>query len=810
MNNQQLALASRRSPLLACILAGAALLVALGPTGTQWRQSHLSIVAQRLVEAGWFKVSDTDTRREIVLADTEGNTDTLANRASVVEAVPGLTRHMRRLDFWLTGSEDRVLGFEANDNIRSPFENGDTWSGEMHYGRRPDIDVIPLVRSGETGGQILLSADPALDLRIRRRWSRIDIRHPEAGPRSGNVFELMCGNEPGALVYRIADAVIVNTDARGKCEVKLRGQRLGDSDYCQSHDIPMARCGFGVLRPGDLLTFSMPEGGENSFVARYQRRALPSSAMVMRRNANMDKIPAPGLGDFVRATALDLGGALIGCENGAANLTIGCRQDLKLSLDYQVQQQVQSILTADRASRQEQGLRGVAAIVVMNSRSGEVLAMGGYSMPDNRYCPMAALCLLPVGSAAKPVFATAMIGGVTDNDLSTLKIPHRGAELSDILGLQFNGTVQNTNRNTPINDPVSLSTFLRYSDNHYIESMLILASGTGNESTCPMTAEDWYELDGKRVTGERPRSSFEDENCAPLRRGFQARFRPGWADKLDEYFGLTPYGRDTMDPETLCKNSRMAGNMSYDAMPWHALFQPEADRCLMANSGLQRNWMQIDRMRDFRTEAVPFLLGNNGGHWSAVKLAEAHARIVTGRAVWASFVYLGGEPASQAIDFSNGRTDARVAVSAGMAKVIVGTAAHSEVPAAVRRLRDRLPRGYALGVFAKTGTMQLPSESAIAQDCIGEVPMRECVGKAFVITLAVYNDTGSLSRDPETGLVTDAALRPRCAITTVVNFPRWNGHGGAFAAVNTAATLIDGKIGERLLETEGIFCGPRD
>jgi len=809
VNDQSLALAARRPPLIALALLGAALLLVFGTSGGEARNRNggLGPAVQSLVDAGWFTLDKT--RDAIVLApDPETGTVDPA-RKSFVSQVHRLGDYMEEPAYWQLDDAEKVIGFSVNDSVPSPFENRNTWAGDMLFGRVPAINVIPLVRLADSRGRIGLTADPDLSLDRRTLWPRLDVGRPGAEEVSGGVFELMCGSEPGAMLYRIADAVVVNARARGRCGVHVGEQRLGDAGYCQKRHIPAGRCAFGVLRPGDVLAFTVPGAAGERVIARYQRRAPPSAAMVMRRNAADDRIPASGLGGFVEAAWYDLSNALRGCSSGesSSGLNVACDENLRLSFDYEMQQEVQHWLDADRAAQAKRKIPSTAAIAVMNATSGEVLAMGGYQAPESETCPIPALCLLPVGSTAKPVFATAMLGGYEGGNLTTLTIRHRGKALNDILGLGFKRSANNENTGTAIGAPVDLPRFIQLSDNHYIETLMLLSSPVRNGGKCAMAPDDWYEIDGKRVTGERPRSAFEDEACRPLRAGYQAPFHSAWADKLADYFALTPYGRDSVDADTLC-SGRMYGNMTYDAMVWSSMFLPDADHCQMIRSGLQRNWMRIDHMRDFRTEAIPLLLGNNGGHWSVIKLAEAYSRLATGKAVRASFLYLAGAPVSKPIDFTSHGIDVRVPVSAGMARVPEGTAASSLLPAALADLERKLAdKHYRLGVFAKTGTMQLAG--AMAKGCRGEADQDECVGKAYAMTLAVYPD--SVAADDATGRVMDAAAKPRCAITIVVNLPRWNGELVAGnPAANVAESLVRGTIGARLLEVDGAYCGPRN
>jgi hypothetical protein len=117
------------------------------------------------------------------------------------------------------------------------------------------------------------------------------------------------------------------------------------------------------------------------------------------------------------------------------------------------------------------------------------------------------------------------------------------------------------------------------------------------------------------------------------------------------------------------------------------------------------------------------ILGNGEGRWSAVKLAEAYARLATGRQVRASFVYApdpdGAFHALPLLSVDPGlarRADldaARRKVTHAMTLVPQGTAFATDLRPQLQALQARLaavapPGGpLILGAFAKTGTPAL-------------------------------------------------------------------------------------------------------
>ena len=105
------------------------------------------------------------------------------------------------------------------------------------------------------------------------------------------------------------------------------------------------------------------------------------------------------------------------------------------------------------------------------------------------------------------------------------------------------------------------------------------------------------------------------------------------------------------------------------------------------------------------------MLGNGEGRWTTIKLAEAYARLATGRMVTASFLHTDPHTPErfQPVDPLFADPASRARLTHAMTLVMNGTAAHTRIPAAITALQVELAsQGLVLGQFSKTGTPTVP------------------------------------------------------------------------------------------------------
>lgn len=788
------------------------LLVALG-TDNPARgsaQVQYQTAVQLLVDEQWFELDYEDGERVIGLSEKASS---LPHAQMLIESLRRLEddeptlvdRHLDDASLWtFADARDRkgslVVGFAVPESEPWLFRNNSSWYGEATYSRQPRSGDIPLVRSGT--GQTLSFVEGAniSGLRGAEDVPTLVVEEGGAASSSAPVFLAECEGAPAARIYRIGTELAVQAFQRGNCEVYVGARRLGSTAYCEDRGIPQDQCSFSVVVLGDRLSFrSRSQEGSRLVIAEYQRKRPIGERLIMRRDARKNKIADdPELGRVIDAFAKDVAEEMRGCDPAVSEINLRCDEDLVLSIDHSMQRDVEEAL---RPSFREAHAR--SAVVVMNAMTGEVAAMAGTYDPEPRSgCIHPAMCPFPIGSTAKPIFATAMIAGTPRVRLEDLVVPLRSGEIEDVLGIKLGRPLRNLNGSQGPQG-VDLQTFIRFSDNYYIAALALLASANSTDTACRLGPGQTYRI-GAKTFGSRRQSAFETTTCQPISTlGELPEFRPSWGGALQDIFDLDPYTRASM-PSDLCDRDEYWGSDLYDATPWRRLVKPGASRCIVNGSGLKRQYLGIDRQLDFRMETIPMLLGGGEGRFSAIKLAEIYSRLVAGRKVRSSLLVLDGDATTRGNRFAGRENDARIAVSKGMALVIAGTARRTMVPQAIQELRSRLDADQRLGVFAKTGTVPLAG-SPFAEGCRG-ASSEDCEGKAFVITLAIYRGQGSrLEIDGETGLVVSAAVEPRCAVTIAVNLAQWNGLGVNKAA-DVAARILAGPVGSELIKPNGEFC----
>jgi hypothetical protein len=215
----------------------------------------------------------------------------------------------------------------------------------------------------------------------------------------------------------------------------------------------------------------------------------------------------------------------------------------------------------------------------------------------------------------------------------------------------------------------------------------------------------------------------------------------GWIPALHELFDAQTAARAAADPDSpyawpgCSGGGGRYGGQSRDTGVWRSLLDQRADLdpCGFTQSSPEREALGLEQARDFRRDMLTVMLGNGEGRWTAVKLAEAYARLVTGRQVRASFTYapdpeaaFRAQPLLSADPAIVHRADldaARRRVTHAMTLVPQGTAAATELPRVLKDLQARLAAvpapgagGLVLGAFAKTGTPALAEASFTKAD----------------------------------------------------------------------------------------------
>jgi cell division protein FtsI/penicillin-binding protein 2 len=748
---------------------------------------QLEAAVNMLAADGYFVIrSDDDGRRVVVNPDlaSPGNVQAVVDRL-------GIGGFMATTERWRTQGDnldDRTLvtGFIDPSPPPSLFRERDTWRGEIAYASvDSDDSSIPLV-DRDRGIRLQVERGNYGDVIDAGQTTEVGITDLSDTLIKGRLFRLSCEGTELAQIYRVGDELVLRSLPDSNCVVRVNGRKIGSMQACENLRIPSDQCAFSVIRLYDQVRIErVGDGGRPVALANLQRERQPRERLVMRRGASDQKIyEAPEFAIVSERLANDLRAPLRGCNPLKTDVDLDCDDAVTLSIHQAIQEETVNAVTEAKPIA-DVPLRRAA--VVMNAMTGEIAAMAGTSDRLGE-CAHPALCPFPFGSVGKPIFATAMLASEPGSKLAGLEVALRGGEISDVLGLRLSSPTKNRN-NSSKDGFVDLGRFVAHSDNYYIAALALLSSASRNGATCPLPDGELFRIDGQPQTSRR-QSFFESAGCRPNAAGAPRReFRPAWAEQLKTMFALDPFTLDDV-PLDRCTDANFYGTPIRDASMWRALLvdrqQPRG--CLFTASGQERQYLMINRQRDFRRDTISLLLGGGEGRMTTVKLAEAYARLATGRLIGASLLRLA--PAdSDYMPFSATQDAARRAVRAGMARTVSeGTAKGTSMPDAVSKIEAGLAPNYRLGVFAKTGTIDL--EPAYQRGC----PAEQCYGKAFAVTLAVY--------------LADAAGRedaPVCAVTIAVNLAQMGSQDGN-AAAEVAAAILNGRVGEILKNRKGVFC----
>lgn len=389
---------------------------------------------------------------------------------------------------------------------------------------------------------------------------------------------------------------------------------------------------------------------------------------------------------------------------------------LRLSLDAGLQQVTQEALSAGAATvraspspetQKDGGDAFKAAVTVMDSTTGQLLAVGSWPLSDSDLAPTQRRTRrgrnlidqnhnferLPVGSMAKGPFSMAILDA--DPGLATLKMQGgTNGRVRTVLGMDL-GKGGFDNHGLGVTD---FPTFLEHSNNRYALALMMLAYRSPAGSPAPHRAQpppvETWSLEGKSHS-DVPSLPVFGEATAPGPYGWVLRPPPGrgpaWPDRLARLFDL---------------DAGQGGGCRYDVGVWRGLSgaTPPCNSPL-AGASPERERLGFDAVASFRNDYLMAVLGGSRSTWSAIKMAEVYSRIVTGRAVRARFTPNAGPPAD-AIPMRNPQI--RATVLDGLSRVInTGTAA------GLGRSFAKMGYGPDVALYGKTGTMKVAGEAPI-------------------------------------------------------------------------------------------------
>jgi hypothetical protein len=589
------------------------------------------------------------------LAVEERSRDCAERLDDYVQRASFLSEDMRRPAQWQL-NDGRVTALKSNAHILIPAGIPvDRWGGRIRYleesrgparSRRSRLMFAeletrrPLFRFVDAGPEIRLAFGGLFGGRLRGEGQSLAIA---LSPQSRNGPSL---SSDQIIVRRLGRAVLIGIPP------DLHGAKLSiDGEPWEVEPEGFDNLRYALVRPGQFVTLE-GEGG-----SRLSAQLVETPASISEMSSGR-RLREPSL----HALAEQLERSGVGGD---------VRSSISAELHFDLQARLAAAMEAggppggDRVSH-----RGAA--LLLDGLTGEVAAAATYPTDRDQLAPADRddptrdriewltrnwnFETLPVGSAAKVPFAAAI--AQAHPSLLDLRIPFRSS-FSAIDGWPITGLDGRrlTLRNLRGRGTVDFTRFIADSNNEYALTLMRRAS---------------------------------------LRDGGNLRSPRGWPANLWRFscvvpFGLVPRGpdlgwRDELDKCTFYRwrkaNGDALGTRPIPAVPLN---------------------LMMGRVQNDYIDFYSSILGDNRSHWTLADLAQAYARILSGRAANPNLASTGTPASRDSLPLS---PRLWTVLGRGMAEVLQsGTA---------RSLRPLLGRLNARGVYfyAKTGTSTLSAPAA--------------------------------------------------------------------------------------------------
>lgn len=566
-----------------------------------------------------------------------------------------------------------LIGLEANARtVPSPFRDSG-WAGNIRFasarpiaglladnGARISFDLGHPGRSNIPGDrQVAVTRLSGTDLiGVNRKFVMTD------GGGSGFAF---------ATAEVVGDTLVVTPRVGSRIAVRTDG--AGDE---ADHGPP----GRPLLVPsGRHISFAF-EG--RTIMPGYRFEAGSSTLSSWRPfGARVRDAQMGSLGQSIEAAMI----ATSDADDGSRSISLD--RDLHLGLQKQLEATAETV-------RRASGKEFPAAAMVMDSRSGEVLALASWgegSRVAGRLSENNNFRTLPVGSTAKVPFAAAIAS--QHPALLTLEIVgSRGQPFDRLFGVILD---------RPVSEEAGAATidfdrFIFDSSNKYAASLMVaglfrdldlgggcpseeFSLGNARRSTRPRFAP-FVVVDGGRdgCGGQFVRFS-----------GPPSSFFPGdgsgayWPDRFSRIFAIAGLEQPLAKPRNRSVWGDWADHEGARALD---IVSPANEQFLLA---------QTD---SFVNDYIHLALGGGRSRWTTIKLGEAYSRLVTNRPVRASLRLV--DTSQRRLGLAELDPGVRARILGAMELVVSeGTASMLDGP--VRALDGNIP-GERIRVFAKTGT----------------------------------------------------------------------------------------------------------
>lgn len=681
-----LAIAAPLAAIVALVAGAPAVLAALGRPSGQGFAGGYDRLVDAIAQRQWLAVRyDADGGPRIALRDGPVGRDP---RLRAFVNASYLHADLQDPAIWRLSDDGQwVEGIDPYAHrIDLPFSGGGAWTGPILFrdGATPGLRLQPLgdpspapIRLEPQG-----AAASACDILMPTRR----VSAPE--PRRALSICLKDGAAPphavGSVIL-IGDQAVVRVQTPSILEIRIGARDVrprADGDVTltplpQGETLTL-RTGQSVLRlrlegGTTRVAYSEPSGARAYFPA-LQPLAQPLERVMSGRPATPVRL---SLDASLQQTAQD---ALV---EGAATVR-------------------DSLPKGDKPAKTQAGDAFKAAVTVMDTTTGQVLAVASWPLAESELAPAQRRTRrgqnlvdqnhnferLPVGSMAKGPFAFAILDA--DPGLATLKMQGGATgRVRTVLGMDL-GKGGFDNHGLGLTD---FPTFLERSNNRYALALMMLAYRDPAAPPSPGRggAGEAWSLEGRSHTGTPPLPVF-GEATAPGPYGWVLQPPPGrgpaWPDRLARLFDL---------------DAGQGGGCRYDVAVWSGL-TGAAPTCAspLAGASPERERLGFDAVASFRNDYLMAVLGGSRSTWSNIKMAEVYSRIVTGRQVRARFTVAG--PPAAALPMRNPQV--RGPMLEGLSRVVKsGTAAR------LGREFDDMGYGADVVLYGKTGTMKVAGEA---------------------------------------------------------------------------------------------------
>lgn len=597
--------------------------------------------------------------------------------------------------------------------IRGPFAENTAWRGNVLFrganSHTPTIVdaggaayVLGLGEAGQTP-TVPLFVDAPPDRRL-------------FAPR----YSFKLGQTTVAWVFIVGDQVLLRVRENEDVRVTLGRRVLKGRDGA-----PILE----VWRPGQSLAFQ--QGG------RSTRYSLSTNAVALSSYQ----------GGRPRTRFAGLENLALGLE-GAMNLdpTAG---DVNTTLDPALQIAVQRALDREAERLRAGGRSFPAAVAVLDTLNGEVLALATYPNQRSqldagarrsvRLSPLMAhnqnFAPLPIGSVAKAPIAVAILE--THPALASLRV-QPSQEFRAVLGIDL-GVPFDDHARGDADGFIGFERFLEKSSNKYTAALMLLALGQDGAVRGEPSPEPYF-VSGRRLTNVPDLYVLRNSQMRPA--GLRPEFAsspPDWGLRLASLFDVRVEGDESHIPA--------------DAKIWGALSHGRAADFAQVSPRLYP--LGLNDVQNVATDYVMTGLGGNRSRWTTVKIAEVFATIVTRRPVRAHLTPTAPVPTAMGPVIS----DAAWAPTMNGLRAVVKSGTGVRLDTATPQ-----PNIGEVRVFAKTGTPALERPSVPTEQ---NQALRAYVAQGCPLE---YGAEGAMRLPGLTPASTDAELtaaltrlRPICA-----------------------------------------------